>query len=64
LAKGYDALAAARQPLARFVEKPDAARAAEMIADGRYLWNAGMSLASAEALIEAYEAHAPEILTL
>jgi mannose-1-phosphate guanylyltransferase/mannose-6-phosphate isomerase len=64
LAKGGDPQAATPQPLARFVEKPDAARAAEMIADGGYLWNAGIFLASAAALIAAYEAHAPEFLTL
>lgn len=64
LAPGADSKAATPQPLARFVEKPDAARAAEMIADGRYLWNAGIFLASAATLIAAYEAHAPETLAL
>ncbi|WP_296643825.1 mannose-1-phosphate guanylyltransferase/mannose-6-phosphate isomerase [Roseinatronobacter sp.] len=64
LAKGGNPQAAAPQPLARFVEKPDAARAAEMIADGGYLWNAGIFLASAAELIAAYEAHAPETLAL
>lgn len=48
------------QPLARFVEKPDAARAAEMIADGGYLWNAGIFLALAAALIAVYEAKRPK----
>ena len=31
--------------LTRFVEKPDAARAEAMLADGRHLWNAGVFLA-------------------
>ena len=63
LAAGADPMAATPQPLARFVEKPDASRAAAMIAEGNYLWNAGIFLASAKTLIAAYEAHAPETLT-
>lgn len=51
------------QPLAAFVEKPDADRAAAMIADGRHLWNAGIFLFTARALVEAFATHAPEILT-
>lgn len=49
-------------PLRRFVEKPDAAAAEAMLADGTYLWNAGLFLYSAGALIAAFEAHAPELL--
>jgi mannose-1-phosphate guanylyltransferase / mannose-6-phosphate isomerase len=41
LAKGADAGAASPQPLARFVEKPDAERATQMLAAGNFLWNAG-----------------------
>jgi mannose-1-phosphate guanylyltransferase/mannose-6-phosphate isomerase len=48
--------------LARFVEKPDAARAAEMLAAGSYLWNAGIFLFSVRAIIAAFRAHAPELL--
>lgn len=51
------------QPLAAFVEKPDADRAAAMIADGGHLWNAGIFLFTARALVEAFATHAPEILT-
>jgi len=50
------------QPLAGFVEKPDADRAAQMIADGHHLWNAGIFLFTAEALVAAFAAHAPDIL--
>ncbi len=50
------------QALVRFVEKPDAARAAEMLAAGTYLWNAGLFLYQAQALIDAFAAHAPETL--
>lgn len=53
---------AAPVPLRRFVEKPDAARAAEMLAEGRYLWNAGIFLFTAAAMRAAFEAHAPEFL--
>ncbi|MFD2741610.1 mannose-1-phosphate guanylyltransferase/mannose-6-phosphate isomerase [Sulfitobacter aestuarii] len=62
LAPGGEATAERPQPLSRFVEKPDAARAAEMLAAGNYLWNAGIFLFSAETIIAAYAAHAPELL--
>jgi mannose-1-phosphate guanylyltransferase/mannose-6-phosphate isomerase len=52
----------APQPLSRFVEKPNAERAAEMLADGGFLWNAGIFLASVGTMLMAYEDHAPEIL--
>ncbi|MEM9784602.1 MAG: mannose-1-phosphate guanylyltransferase, partial [Pseudomonadota bacterium] len=51
------------RPFIRFVEKPDAARAAEMVASGRYLWNSGMFMFRAGALIAAMETHAPDVLT-
>lgn len=50
------------QPLVRFVEKPDATRAADMLASGQYLWNAGIFLFSAAAIIDAYRAYAPDML--
>ncbi len=62
LAPGAQAAASIPQPLARFVEKPDAARAAEMLAAGNFLWNAGIFLFTAETLIAAFRAHAPECL--
>jgi mannose-1-phosphate guanylyltransferase / mannose-6-phosphate isomerase len=49
--------------LKRFVEKPDAARAAEMLAAGRFLWNAGIFLFTAHTIIAAFEAHAPALLS-
>ena len=48
--------------LSRFVEKPDRARAEAMLADGRFLWNAGIFLFTPATLIAAFEAHAPEVL--
>ncbi|MBE0553974.1 MAG: mannose-1-phosphate guanylyltransferase/mannose-6-phosphate isomerase [Rhodobacteraceae bacterium] len=50
------------QPLAAFVEKPDATRAAAMVQDGRHLWNAGIFLFSARAMIAAFAEHAPALL--
>jgi len=50
------------QPLLRFVEKPDAATAAGLLASGRHLWNAGIFLFSARALVDAVRTHAPELL--
>ena len=49
-------------PLARFVEKPDAARAAAMIADGDHLWNAGIFLFAAKDILAAFETHAPALM--
>ena len=47
--------------LTRFIEKPDAAKAAALLADDRNLWNAGIFLAQAKVLIAAFQTHAPEI---
>jgi mannose-1-phosphate guanylyltransferase/mannose-1-phosphate guanylyltransferase/mannose-6-phosphate isomerase len=65
---GYGWLEAAEEThpgvhrLARFIEKPDAARAAALFADPRHLWNAGVFLARADAMVAAFRAHAPAIL--
>jgi mannose-1-phosphate guanylyltransferase/mannose-1-phosphate guanylyltransferase/mannose-6-phosphate isomerase len=48
--------------IARFVEKPDAARAAEFLKTGRHLWNSGMFVATATTMLAEMEAHAPEVL--
>ncbi|MBB1491266.1 mannose-1-phosphate guanylyltransferase/mannose-6-phosphate isomerase [Paracoccus sp. MC1854] len=49
-------------PLRRFVEKPDAETARAMLAEGRFLWNAGIFLFTARSMIAAFRAHAPEFL--
>ena len=49
-------------PLRRFVEKPDAARAAQMLADGRYLWNSGIFLVQLSTLMAAFQAHAADLV--
>jgi mannose-1-phosphate guanylyltransferase len=45
-----------------FVEKPSQAVAAEYLASGAYLWNAGMFIARAERLIGAIELTEPELV--
>ncbi len=48
--------------VARFVEKPDAAGAAALVASGA-LWNAGMFVFTAETMIEQLQVHAPDVLS-
>ena len=48
--------------VARFIEKPDAAKAQQLLLQGDVLWNAGIFLAQARFLVEALEQHAPDIL--
>ncbi|EEW24763.1 mannose-1-phosphate guanylyltransferase/mannose-6-phosphate isomerase [Rhodobacter ferrooxidans] len=62
LAPGARADATEPQPLARFVEKPDAGRAAAMLAAGNFLWNAGIFLFSVPAILMAFRLHAPDML--
>lgn len=50
-------------PLKAFVEKPDAETAAQMLAEGRYLWNAGIFLFSVPTILAAFKAHAPNLIT-
>ncbi|TNF13292.1 MAG: mannose-1-phosphate guanylyltransferase/mannose-6-phosphate isomerase [Rhodobacteraceae bacterium] len=49
-------------PLRRFVEKPDAVSAQRMCESGRHLWNAGVFLFSAKAIVAAFEQFAPQLL--
>lgn len=49
-------------PVQRFVEKPGPEAAAEMLAAGRYLWNAGIFVFGIAPLIAAFEALAPEMV--
>ncbi|MDO9708006.1 mannose-1-phosphate guanylyltransferase/mannose-6-phosphate isomerase [Paracraurococcus lichenis] len=50
------------QAIARFIEKPDARKASDLLAGGRHLWNSGMFVASAATLVAELERHAPEVL--
>ncbi|BDD67237.1 hypothetical protein Sj15T_22580 [Sphingobium sp. TA15] len=46
----------------RFVEKPDAKRAADMLAEGNHAWNAGIFMFRADAYLAALERHQPAML--
>ncbi len=52
----------AAAPVTRFVEKPDADAAAAMLAEGRFLWNAGIFLFRVRNIVDAFEAHAPDMV--
>ena len=47
---------------ARFVEKPDRARAEAFVASGNHSWNSGIFLFSVAGMRAALAAHAPEVL--
>ena len=61
LAPGSSSNNGGPRPLARFVEKPDAARATQMVSDGNFLWNAGVFLFSVKAILQAFKTHAPAL---
>jgi len=48
--------------VARFVEKPDQARAEAFIATGRYTWNSGVFAFGAARFLEELDKHRPDIL--
>ena len=55
------AVGAGVQAVQRFVEKPDAARAAAMLEAGDHVWNGGIFLFRADTYLDAVAAHAAEI---
>lgn len=55
------ALAGGAHEVARFVEKPDRARAEAFVAGGKHLWNAGMFFFRARDMNALVEAHLPEL---
>lgn len=48
--------------LSRFVEKPTASVAADLVASERHLWNSGMFVFTAGTLLQEMETHAPKVL--
>jgi mannose-1-phosphate guanylyltransferase/mannose-6-phosphate isomerase len=48
--------------VARFVEKPNAAEAARLVASGRHLWNSGMFVFTARTMLGELAYFAPEVL--
>ncbi len=63
---GYIQMAGEPRPgvyaVAAFVEKPDAARAADMIASGDHVWNGGIFLFRADIYLGVMSVHAPDML--
>lgn len=57
-----DDFAPVPQSLRAFVEKPDSATAEQMLASGRFLWNAGIFLFTTTAILQAFRTHAPALL--
>ncbi len=47
--------------VAKFVEKPDEGKARRFLAEGSYLWNAGIFIWKVPVIIEAFKTHLPEI---
>ncbi|MEO0747630.1 MAG: mannose-1-phosphate guanylyltransferase/mannose-6-phosphate isomerase [Pseudomonadota bacterium] len=48
--------------IAEFKEKPSAMAAAEMLAEGGWLWNSGMFLFRVDTVLRAFETHAPDLM--
>ncbi len=48
-------------PLAAFVEKPNRERAEEFLRAGNYLWNGGMFVWRADAILKAFNQYMPEL---
>jgi mannose-1-phosphate guanylyltransferase/mannose-6-phosphate isomerase len=48
--------------LTRFIEKPDATLAAELIATGQALWNSGIYVFTVSTLLKELQEHAPHVL--
>ena len=48
--------------LVRFIEKPNASKAEELLASGRYLWNSGMFAFSARKFLDELRRSRPDIL--
>ncbi|MBA4267133.1 MAG: mannose-1-phosphate guanylyltransferase/mannose-6-phosphate isomerase, partial [Comamonadaceae bacterium] len=49
-------------PVERFMEKPNADQALQLLLSGEVLWNAGIFLCRASTLLQALQQHAPDIL--
>lgn len=51
-------------PVKQFMEKPNLANATKFVADGSYLWNAGIFIWSGKSILKAFSKHAPELARL
>jgi len=61
---GYGYIQANGNDVVRFVEKPSLEKAQQFLAQGNYLWNAGMFCFSAQTMLDAFKKYAPDILEL
>lgn len=59
---GFGYIEISGEDVQRFVEKPDAATAEEYVKSGRFLWNSGMFCFAAGTMVDAMQAHCPQIL--
>lgn len=57
-----DELSPGTYPVKRFVEKPDEARAAELLAEESTCWNAGIFLFNGRKMLAEMERYSPEVL--
>ncbi|MEG0139701.1 MAG: mannose-1-phosphate guanylyltransferase/mannose-6-phosphate isomerase, partial [Comamonas sp.] len=60
---GYGYLEVDGHDVLRFVEKPSQEKAREYMDSGRFLWNSGMFCFQAGTMLQALEAHCPDILS-
>lgn len=60
---GFGYIEAEGDRVLRFVEKPNAATAAQFIASGRFFWNSGMFCFAARSMLEAMQDLCPDILS-
>ncbi|MCK7551379.1 mannose-1-phosphate guanylyltransferase/mannose-6-phosphate isomerase [Marinobacter goseongensis] len=51
----------AARPVSRFIEKPDAEKAAALLSAGGYYWNSGMFMFRADAYLAELKKHSPDI---
>ena len=60
---GYGYIEAEGNKVLRFVEKPSREKAQSYYDSGRFLWNSGMFCFRAGALLDAMQAHCPDVLS-
>ncbi|WP_309083349.1 mannose-1-phosphate guanylyltransferase/mannose-6-phosphate isomerase [Chelativorans sp.] len=60
---GYGYIEVDGEDVIRFIEKPNAEKAAEYVASGRTYWNSGMFCFSAATMLKAMQDHCPEVLS-
>lgn len=62
IAAGHsDAAPGGARPVSRFIEKPDAEKAAALLAAGGYYWNSGMFMFRADSYLSELKKHSPDI---